>query len=60
MKDLGYGSGYKYAHDFKDHFINLQFLPDDLKNYKFWTPQENPTENKMKEKMESLWGKRYK
>ena len=60
MKDLGYGSGYKYAHDFKDHFVNLQFLPDDLKNYKFWTPQENPTENKMKEKMESLWGKRYK
>ncbi|MDR2402037.1 MAG: replication-associated recombination protein A [Cytophagales bacterium] len=59
MKNLGYGSGYKYAHNYEDHFVNLQFLPDNLKNYKFWTPQKNLTEDKMKEKMESLWGKSY-
>lgn len=56
MKELGYGAGYKYAHDFKGHFVKQLFLPDKLKNKKFWIPQDNPTENKMKEKMEALWG----
>lgn len=60
MKDLGYSAGYKYAHDYKDHFVKLQFMPDQLKNVKLWKPQDNPTENKMKDRMELLWGKDWK
>ncbi len=60
MKDLGYSAGYKYAHDYKDHFVKLQFMPDKLKNVKFWKPQDNATENKMKDRMELLWGKDWK
>lgn len=60
MKDLGYSAGYKYAHDYKDHFVKLQFMPDQLKNVKLWKPQDNLTENKMKDRMELLWGKDWK
>ena len=60
MKDLGYSAGYKYAHDYKDYFVKLQFMPDQLKNVKLWKPQDNPTENKMKDRMELLWGKDWK
>jgi putative ATPase len=60
MKDLGYSAGYKYAHNYKDHFVKLQFMPEQLKNVKLWKPQDNPTENKMKDRMELLWGKDWK
>ncbi len=58
MKDIGYSAGYKYAHDYKNHFVKLQFLPDALQGTKFWTPQDNAQENKLKERMEFLWGKK--
>lgn len=48
MKDLGYGSGYKYAHDYAGNYVEQQYLPDDLKDAKFWQPGENPQEAKMK------------
>jgi putative ATPase len=38
MKELGYGEGYKYAHDFPDHIVDQQHLPDDQKGRKFYTP----------------------
>jgi putative ATPase len=38
MKELGYGAGYKYAHDFPDHIVDQQHLPDDQKDSKFYTP----------------------
>lgn len=59
MKQLGYSDGYKYAHDYKDHFVKLQFLPQGVQGSTFWTPQENPSEEKMRERMERLWGKKY-
>lgn len=60
MKNLGYGKDYKYAHDYKGNFVNMQFLPDALKGHIFWQPQNNSTESKMKEKMNVLWKERYK
>ncbi len=40
MKDLGYGKGYKYAHDFPGHFYKQQNLPDALKDKKFYFPTD--------------------
>lgn len=55
MKDLGYSEGYKYAHDYEGHFVEQQFLPDDIKDARFWTAQPNPQEMKIKERMDALW-----
>ncbi len=60
MRDLGYGKDYKYAHDYKGHFVNQQFLPDEIKQRRLWHAQENPSEDKLKERMVRLWGDRFK
>jgi putative ATPase len=61
MKDLGYSDGYKYAHDFPNHFVTQQYLPDQLKDAAFWHPQSNsPQELKLKQQMQACWGDRYK
>ena len=59
MKDLGYGKNYKYAHDYEGHFVNQQFLPDALTEARFWRPQDNPSEAKLRERMIRLWGERF-
>ncbi len=59
MKELDYGKNYKYAHDYNGHFVEQQYLPDALQNNRWWKPQENPAENKLKEYMKQLWKKRY-
>jgi len=59
MKDLGYSDGYKYAHDYKGHFVEQQFLPDEISGTRFWIPQPNSQEDRLKERMESLWKRKY-
>ncbi len=59
MKELDYGKNYKYAHDYNGHFVEQQYRPDALQNNRWWNPQENPAENKLKEHMKQLWKKRY-
>ena len=61
MEELGYGKDYKYAHDFPGHFVQQQYLPDQLIGQVLWNPQENAQEAKLKERMKLLWGenKRY-
>ena len=59
MKELGYSDGYKYAHDYENHFVEQQFLPDELTGIRLWTPQPNAAEEKMKERMRYLWKDRY-
>lgn len=60
MEELGYHEGYKYAHDYEGNFVEQQFLPDALKKARFWHPQNNPQEAKIKEHMIKLWGDRFK
>ncbi len=61
MKDLDYGSGYKYAHDNPNHFVDQQHLPDKLVNRIFYKPSEMGREKKLKEYLKWLWpGKRSK
>ena len=57
MKELGYSEGYKYAHDYEGNFVLQQFLPDELKDQRFWQPQNNPAEDKLRAQMEKCWGK---
>ena len=59
MKQLGYGKDYKYAHDYENHFVKQQFLPDEVEGARFWQPQENASEIKLKERMQMLWGERF-
>ena len=56
MDELGYGEGYKYAHDFPNHFVKQQFMPDALQGTKLWHAQGSPQEQKMAEWMKHLWG----
>ncbi len=55
MKELNYGMDYKYAHDYESNFVEQTFLPDKIKNHQFWSPQSNSHENRLKEKMKTLW-----
>lgn len=55
MNELGYGKNYKYAHDYNGNFTLQQFLPEQLKNVIFYTPQQNAQEGKLKQRLQSLW-----
>ena len=59
MKQLGYGDGYKYAHDYPNHFVDQQYLPDELKDTRIWHPQQSPAEEKLHQRMAEYWGKRF-
>jgi putative ATPase len=59
MKQLGYGKDYKYAHAYENHFVEQQFLPDEVKDERLWHPQPNPAEQKLKERMTALWGDKF-
>lgn len=56
MKELGYGEEYKYAHNFPNHFVKQQFMPDEIDGKVFWVAQGSPQEQKIDEWMKYLWG----
>lgn len=60
MKQLGYGGGYKYAHDYEGHFAQQQYLPDELQDARFWFAQHSPAEEKLYQRMVQLWGDKKK
>jgi putative ATPase len=59
MKEIGYGKDYKYAHSYKENFIDLEFLPEQIKGTKFYDPQDNPRENEFREKLRRFWKDKY-
>lgn len=59
MKNLGYGADYKYAHQYDDNFVNLEFMPDILSGKKIYDPKENPTESRMRAFLRERWKKKY-
>ena len=59
MKDLNYGDGYLYPHDYPGHFTEQQYMPDELKNQRLWHGQHNPSEEKLYQRMVNYWGKRF-
>ena len=59
MAELNYGKGYKYAHDYENHFVEQDYLPPEIKGQRIWQGQENPSEHKLIEQMRRLWGDRF-
>lgn len=60
MKDLGYSDGYKYSHDYPNHFAPQQYMPDALKDTRIWQPQHSPIEERQYQHMLQCWGDKYK
>lgn len=56
MKQMGYGCGYKYAHDYPGNFVRQQFMPEKAGAVTFWKAADNAQEAKMKQRMDALWG----
>lgn len=60
MEELGYGDGYKYAHDYEGNFVDLEFMPDGLVGEKLYEPQHNRHEDEMRRRLSACWPKYYK
>lgn len=60
MADLGYSDGYKYAHEYPGHFVDLEFMPEVLSGHKFYEPADNRQEDTLRSRLEVLWPKYYK
>ena len=58
-KALGHGVGYKYPHDFNDHFVDQQYLPSALEGAKYYCPSDNGAERQLKERLKSFWKDRF-
>jgi putative ATPase len=54
MKDIGYGAGYKYAHDFAEKTTDMQCLPDNLKDRVYYHPTEQGVEKRIKDRLEEI------
>ena len=59
MKQLDYGKGYKYAHDYPGNFARNEFLPDALSQRTFYQPQDNAAERRTRERLRGWWGEWY-
>ncbi|MFL2629738.1 MAG: replication-associated recombination protein A [Flavobacteriaceae bacterium] len=60
MKELNYGKGYLYPHDFENNFIDQDFLPDQINKEIFYNPGNNIKESKIKKWLKENWKKKYK
>lgn len=59
MKDLDYGKEYKYAHSYEGNFVNQDFLPEEIKELKFYEPGNNATEKKIYDELKKKWTNKY-
>ena len=55
-ESLGHGIGYKYAHDYPNHYVEQQYLPDEIKDAKFYIPSENGYEKTIREYFKKIKG----
>ncbi len=53
-KDLGRGTGYRYAHDYPEHYVRQQYLPDEIQNETFYTPGDLGYEKQIKDRLQRL------
>ena len=59
LKELDYGKDYQYAHDHKNNFIPMEFLPEVIEGYRFYEPGENSKENQIRKFLKSRWKDKY-
>lgn len=60
MKELNYGQGYKYSHDYPGNFAEQDFLPQEIAGTIFFEPGDNPKENEMRNRLKQLWKNKYR
>jgi len=58
MRELGYGKGYKYAHDFPGHFVEQQNLPHALRGKHYYSPSDQGFEKEIERRLKAWWGKK--
>jgi putative ATPase len=58
MKGMGYGKGYKYAHDFPGHFVKQQNLPDALRGKRYYSPSDQGFEKEIERRLKVWWEKK--
>lgn len=56
MKEVGYGDGYKYSHDYPNNFVEQQYMPDALLGMRLWQAQHSSNEEKLYQQMVKCWG----
>jgi len=59
MKNMGYGKGYQYAHDYAGNFVSMEFLPDKISGQKFYEPGNNAREEELRKYLRALWKEKY-
>lgn len=57
MKKLGYGKQYKYAHEFKNHFVEENYFPEEMKGTQYYLPTELGQEKNLRDRLKMLWKK---
>jgi len=55
-KKLGHGTGYKYAHDYPNHYVEQQYLPSEIEGEIFYEPSENGYEREIREYFKKIKG----
>lgn len=60
MKKLDYGKNYKYSHDHPGHFVDQEYLPDEISGTKFYEPQNNASEKSIKDRLAKWWKEKYR
>lgn len=60
MKSIGYSKGYKYPHNFDNHFVEENYLPDELSGKQYYLPSEMGKEKSLKEFLKFLWKNKKK
>jgi putative ATPase len=56
MQEMGYGKEYKYAHDYPDHFVAMDNLPESLKGHRYYQPSDQGYEKEVARRLREWWG----
>ncbi len=59
MKDLDYGKGYQYAHDYPGNFVPFEFMPKEISGKKLYDPGQNAREDEMRKRLKAMWQEKY-
>jgi len=59
MKNLGYGAGYEYNHQYEGNFSPQEYMPDEIAGTSFYKPGNNKHEQELDKRMEHWWGDKY-
>lgn len=59
MKNMDYGKGYQYAHDFPGNFVEQEFLPDKISGTKLYDPGNNVSESRLRDYLRHCWKEKY-